>query len=152
MDNLWDFGTLERTGWIDQSVYGMPLGIDANGYLQQHEMGYDDDGVPMTDVYAETGFADLAEGDEIIFLDQFIPDMKTIDSGAVYEITVNGKNYPNGDTSTFGPYEMTTDQTFISKRMRKRQLAFRFDFDGSNFFRLGAVRYRYAPSGKERGS
>ncbi len=151
-DNLWDFGTLERTAWIDQSMYGMPIGVDASGYLQQHEMGYLDDGLPMTDVYAESGFADLSDGDDIIFMDQFIPDMKTLDTDATYEMTIKGTNYPNTTATEFGPYEVSTATNLISKRMRKRQLAFRFDFDGENFFRLGAVRYRYAPSGKERGS
>src|SRR4029077_10494756 len=43
----WDHGKLGRTAWINQNIFGMPLGADLNYRVQQHERGFDDDDQPM---------------------------------------------------------------------------------------------------------
>jgi hypothetical protein len=39
--NCWDFGTLGRTAWINESVLGPPIGADPTGYIYQHETSTD---------------------------------------------------------------------------------------------------------------
>lgn len=147
-DGNWDFGMLVRTAWIDQSIFGTPLGVDADGLVQQHEIGYSNNGTPMVGVYAESGYADIASGQDYPYIDQIIPDFRFYDSGATAEFSIYGQNYPFDTPIPYGPYPVTTSTKFITMRARKRQMAFRVDFDGQNFVRLGAVRYRMAPSGR----
>lgn len=149
---LWDYGRLERTAWLDQSIaLGNPLGVDANGYVQQHETGYTADGSPMTGAFAQSGYADIADGTMIPFVDQIIPDFRFYDSTATAQFSVIGRDYPFASDTTYGPYDISTSSTLVSLRARKRQVAFRVDFDGKHFVRLGAVRYRMASSGRSIG-
>lgn len=145
---LWDFGRLERTAWIDQSIFGMPLGVDAAGLVQQHEIGYTDNGDPIDGIYALSGYADIDQGLEFPFVDQIIPDFRFYDAGATAQFSVYGKTYPFSDPTVHGPFDVTTSTKFITMRSRQRQAAFRIDWDGESFVRLGAVRFRIAPAGR----
>lgn len=148
---LWDYGTLSRTAWIDQSVFGQPLAADINKRIQQHETGYDDDDEPMSGAYAETGYTDLSEGTEIIFLDQIIPDMKWLgDTTGAASLKLQTQSYPGGQTATFGPYSMTPTTQYISTRLRARQVALRIDWASRSGFnaRFGMFRARTAPAGR----
>ena len=146
---VWDYGTLVRTAWHDSSLLGSSIAADGSGYLQQHEIGYTNNGVAIPGMFAESGFADIAQGQDYPFVDQIIPDFKDYTSSATAQFSVVGTNYPFEATTTYGPYTVTPTATkFISMRARKRQIAFRIDFDGQSFVRIGAVRYRIAPSGR----
>lgn len=152
IEGLWDFGSLIRTAWIDQSLFGTPMGVDGTGLVQQHEIGYTDNGTPMTNVYAESGYADLTDGQEMAFVDQLIPDAKTYDSDARWTMTVYSTSYPGTSPVAHGPYNVTPTTKFITMRARARQIAIRVDFDGESFVRVGANRYRIAPAGRSVGA
>lgn len=145
---LWDYGSLVRTAWIDQNQFGMPLGVDDDGLIQQHEMGYTNNGVPMDNVFALSGYADIADGEMVPFVDRIIPDFRFYDASASAQYEIYTLQYPFSDPAVHGPYSIDTTTQFISMRARARQVAFRVDFDGQSFVRLGANRYRIAPSGR----
>lgn len=150
---LWDFGNLQRSSWIDQSVFGTPLGSDPTTLLvQQHEVGFDADGAPMTGVYAETGFSDLAEGDQIMLVSQFIPDMKWSGnmSNAAANITIKSANYPTDNPLINGPFSFTPLTQFCPTWFRGRQIAMRVDWAPRAGYsgRMGAPRIRSAPAGR----
>ena len=45
---VWDYGTLGRTAWINESVLGPPIGADPSSlYIYQHETSPDADGQAM---------------------------------------------------------------------------------------------------------
>jgi len=71
----WDFGTLARTAWINESVLGPPIGAATNYYIYQHETSPDADGQAMNS-YFQTGYFAMTEADVKIFVDQIWPDMK----------------------------------------------------------------------------
>lgn len=146
---LWDYGELVRTGWIDQSLFGTPLGIDADGYVQQHEQGYDNDTSAMSGVNATSGYADIAEGLLFAFVDQIIPDFKFSGNDPSVDITVLVQDYPGDTPREYGPFTCTAETKFISLRTRGRQMAFKITGNTlGTFWRLGAVRYRTAPAGR----
>lgn len=148
-NGLWDYGRLVRTGWIDQNIFGMPLAIDADGYVQQHEIGYNDNDQAMADVSATSGYADLAEGLIFIFIDQIIPDFKWEGDDPSVEFTVYVTNFPGETPREYGPYTITPTTTYISLRARGRQIAFKIESSSyGTFWRLGAIRYRGAPAGR----
>lgn len=145
----WDYGSLIRTAWIDINAFGEPIGVDGNKILQQHEMGYDNNGAAMTGVFAESGYVDIAQGTEFIYVDQIIPDIMFLGTDQQVSFTVYGTDYPGGTVRTYGPYSVTSSTKFLTTNIRARQLAFKIQSDVDNvWWRFGAVRYRGAPAGR----
>jgi len=59
---VWDYGTLGRTAWVDQSVLGPPIGADpVTGLLYQHETSNDAD-LQAMQPYFQSGYFTLSEG------------------------------------------------------------------------------------------
>jgi len=152
----WDFGTLGRTAWIDQSVLGPPIGAGSDNYLYQHEIGNDAaSGTQTTAMLSsfQTGYFELNEADNLIFIDQIWPDMKwgtySGNPNATVQITFYVTNYPGDTPVQYGPYTMTQATEYISVRIRARLMAFNISSnDVGTFWRLGAIRYRYQIDGR----
>jgi hypothetical protein len=148
----WDFGTLTRTAWIDQGVFGPPIGASDNGIIYQHETSQNAAGGAM-DAYIQTGYFALSEGDNMTFLDQVWPDMKWgyyngLDNANV-NITFFAVDYPGQTPRVYGPYSVNQATEYISPRIRARLISIKIA--GSQidtFWRLGNIRYRLQPDGK----
>jgi hypothetical protein len=146
----WDSGVLPRTAWLDNSVWGTPLGADTNNLVQQHERGFDADDEPMKGVYAETGFIELVDGTNMMLVDEVHPDFKWFGHNGGVKVTLKAANYPEGPKHDFGPYSMTPTTQFFNPRVRARYVALRYDWEPIKGFsaRVGAVTYRVKPAGK----
>lgn len=144
----WDYGDqLQRTAWFDHSVFGNPVGADENGYLQQHEVSADADGVPMVS-YAQTGFYDLQDGTELNYVNVVMPDF-IASAGSSLQLTILATDYPGEPVRSYGPYVITPITKRINTSLRGRQVAFRIgSSDPGSFWRMGAVRYSSAPAGR----
>jgi hypothetical protein len=150
--NCWDCGRLDRSAWIDQSVLGQPIGASPSGYIYQHEVALDADGSPMGE-YFKTGFWQIAEGENLTFVDWMIPDFKygyfNGAQDASVNLTLSHVNYPNDTPKEKGPYAINSSVRFRNPRIRAREIAFLIEGTGLNtFWRLGGLRYRGAPDGK----
>lgn len=149
LENLWDYGNLVRLAWIDESVIGNPIGSDLSGLLQQHEIGYDDNGSPM-DSFIESGYADLEGGEYFIMINWMIPDFVLNGSDPSVNITLYAVDYPGGTQTTYGPFAVTSTTTYINVRCRARQIAIKVENDTlGTFWRIGAIRYRGAQAGRQ---
>lgn len=150
-EGAWDYGTLARTAWTDQSVLGEPIGTTPQGLIFQHEMSPDADGQPLLSSFT-TGWFKITEGQNLMVMDWLFPDMKFgLDgaSGASVQITIGVADYPNGDVRAYGPFTMTATKTFINLRLRGRLIQLTFSSsDIGSFWRLGGPQYRVAPSGR----
>jgi hypothetical protein len=149
----WDYGSLGRTAWIDQSVLGPPIGAGSDQYIYQHEIGNDAGSGNAMLTTAQTGYFQLNEADNMVFVDQIWPDMKWGTYNGNQNATVNiaflGTNYPGDTPVTYGPYTMTQSTEYISVRIRARLMAIQISSnDVGTFWRLGAIRYRYQIDGK----
>jgi hypothetical protein len=159
----WDYGSLDRTAWIDQSVLGTPIGAASDGSIYQHELGYNAGTAPMTSSF-QTGYIQLNEADNMVFIDQIWPDFKFTTAGggtggatnsATVYITFYGANYPGDTPTVYGPYAVTASTEYISTRIRNRLLSIGVSTADGNgvsassiFYRIGAVRYRFQLDGK----
>ena len=167
----WDFGTLSRTACIDQSVLGPPIGAGGDTYIYQHEVGNDAaSGTSTTAMLSsfQTGYFQLAEGENLVFVDQIWPDMKwgtySGNQNATVYLTIYYTNYAT-DTATSPStsyysgspsntvssvtFPMTQSTEYISCRIRARFMAFSLSSqDVGTFWRLGGVKYRFQPDGK----
>jgi hypothetical protein len=148
----WDYGLLPRSAWIDQSVLGAPIGGAPSGAIYQHETGNDADGQPLVASFT-TGYFELADGEDFVFVDQILPDFKwgtyAGAPSAQIQMTFNVVNFPGDTPVSYGPYTVTQATTFISVRFRGRQMSITVQSsDPGSFWRLGRVRYRFAPLGR----
>jgi hypothetical protein len=150
--NQWDFGTLSRTAWINQSVLGPPIGATPEGLIYQHETSQNADGFPMTS-YFQTGYFTLSDGDVLTYIDQFWPDAKWGYYEGVQDanllLTFYVLNYPGDTPKVYGPYDVVQTTQYIVPRFRGRLVSIKIESnDIDSFWRMGAMRYRFAPDGK----
>lgn len=148
----WDYGSLSRTAWINQSVLGPPIGTDPTGLIYQHETSNNADGQAMTSSF-QTGYFTLQDGDMQTFIDQVWPDFKWGDfngvQSAALQLTFYVVDYPGQTPRAYGPYNMTQATTYITPRLRGRLVSIKVQSsDVGSFWRMGAMRYRLMPDGK----
>lgn len=149
---IWDYGTLDRTAWIDQSVLGSPIGSGTDGYVYQHETSPDANTEAMNPVM-QTGYFALSEGLDLPFVDWILPDFKFgyfgADQDATVLMTFYVVDYPGDTPRTYGPYAVTLSTPYINTRFRGRLVATRIESqDFGSFWRIGNIRFRVAPDGR----
>jgi len=148
----WDFGRLQRTAWIDQSVVGQPIGADASGYVYQHEISPDADGQPMLSSFS-TGYFQVADGDQLNFIDWCIPDFREGTyagaASAILDLSINFTDYPGSPAQTVGPFNITSTTPFVNPRLRARYAALMIGSSNlGSFWRMGGLKLRATPDGR----
>ena len=123
-EGSWSIGSLERTAWFDSFGFRkVPFSFSKVGLLYDQETGTDDDGSAMT-AYVESSPMEVSAGDSLMLVDKIIPDATV--SGNLL-CTLYSKKYPNGSTTTKGPFTITSDTTKVSMRSRSRQMSLRME-------------------------
>jgi hypothetical protein len=150
--DVWDFGQLARTAWINESVLGPPIGAGTDTIIYQHETSTDAAGQPM-DSYFQTGYFVLSEADVKMFVDQVWPDMKwgyyNGTQSANVLLTFYVTDYAGQTPKAYGPFTMTQATTFLTPRFRGRLVSVKIESnDIGSFWRLGQIRYRVQQDGK----
>lgn len=160
---IWYYGTLSRTVWLDRGVNDDPLAASTDHYLYFHEVGFDDGSqVPAAAInsYIESSQMDLGEGEQFVFMKRVIPDITFRDSTAdtpTATMTLKVRNFPgenyasssaNAVTKTASvPIEQFTDQIFV--RLRGRSFALRVESSNAGVgWRLGSPRVDIRPDGR----
>lgn len=112
----WSIGTLARTAGFDRGVFINPLLVSADGYIYEHEVGFNYD---SSEIYAESGPVEIGTGDNIMQVNQVIPDEKTL--GDV-QVTFKSRMYPTSTESTHGPFTASqpTDVRFSGRQVKAR--------------------------------
>ena len=160
---IWYYGTLARTAWLDRGVNDDPIAASPDHYLYFHEVGFDDGSTsPASAItaYIESSQMDLGEGEQFVFMRRMIPDITFRNSSAQNPsavMTLKVRNFPGGDylssdnstvtkTATV-PVEQYTEQVFV--RLRGRSFAFRVEStDEGVGWRLGSPRVDVRPDGR----
>lgn len=148
----WDYGSMPRTAWIDQSVLGQPIGANPDGVIYQHESGFDADGQAMN-WWFETGYFTISQAQDMAFVDWFFPDMKfgpyNGSQNATVQVTITAVDYPNATERSYGPFPITAGKNYVNTRLRGRQVKMKFEGnDVGTFARLGNMRFRVAKDGR----
>ena len=158
LEQVWSIGELARTAWLDEGIFNTPKATSSN-LLFDHELGNDDDGNPMTNVFIESSDFDLGEGDEFQFVSRIIPDVtfngtgSTGASGQKVNLILKKRNFPGEDLSVGATGSCTSTTTKIDTRVRGRQAVLRVQSDDTETatgmgFKLGATRIETQPDGK----
>jgi len=169
VQNIWYYGNMGRTAWLDSELGSYPTAATYNGKLVYHEIGTDDaeTSTPVAiDAYITSAQFDIDSGDRFSFVWRMLPDVtftgSTSDAPAatisLLPLANSGSGY-NNPTSEGGsnagtvtrtttiPVEQYTGQ--VNTRVRGRQLAFKIESDGLGVqWQLGVPRIDIRPDGR----
>jgi|TARA_R110000824_G_scaffold360318_2_gene548049 hypothetical protein len=169
LEDIWYFGTLARTAWLDSGLRDSPLAATYSYNLVDHEDGVDDNqgsSAAAITAYAVSSEFDLDDGHKYMFVSRVIPDISFDGSTAdnpVATITLSPLANPGAGytspTSTGGvnnatvtrtatsPVEVFTEQLDI--RVRGRQLSMRVESAATGVtWQLGSPRLDMRPDGR----
>ena len=155
-DQTWVYGSLSRTAWLDSGIENYPRAV-SSGYVYQQEVGFDDDGTPMTNVFIESSDFDIGDGEQFSFIRRIIPDFKFLSNsdGGKVNIVVKTRNFPGDSltTNSTNSISSTTQQANIRARGRQAVLRFESDDDDTTAntsvgWRLGATRLDVKTDGR----
>tara|TARA_R110000823_G_scaffold44217_17_gene114681 strand:- start:1477 stop:3330 length:1854 start_codon:yes stop_codon:yes gene_type:complete len=163
-DNIWYYGTMERTFWIDRGNRFYPIAASkTDNLLYNHELGLDDGSTtPSTslEAYIESSDIDLGDGEQFMFIRRILPDVKftgsNVDSPALIMTTKMKRNPGSGFTDTeaatttrtaTSPIEKHTEQ--LNVRLRGRSVAMRLQSTTlGTHWTLGVPKADIRPDGK----
>lgn len=169
IDNLWYYGTLRRTAWIDTQLKDFPIAATYTHNLVYQEYGTDCNETGTTfpiNAHITSAEFDLDDGDHFMLVNRILPDVtfegSTADSPALTMTLLpmsnsgSGYNNPLSDggnssrtvtrTATV-PIEQFTGQVFV--RIRGRQLAMKVESTALGVsWQLGSPRLDIRPDGR----
>ena len=141
LENIWYYGTLSRSAWLDSGLRQYPIAFDYNRRALNHEVGVDDasgTGSVAIGSFIESSDFDIGDGDQFSFVWRMIPDLTFTGSETInpdVTLTLTPRDYTGGDytsetgksvqASALSPQELYTNQ--IDIRVRGRQLKLRID-------------------------
>jgi len=167
--DIWYFGTLARTAWVDSGVRDFPIASTYTNNLVNHEDGLDNNegsSVVAIDSYISSAQFDLEDGHQFVFVHKMLPDMSfdgsTSDSPSVEmsllplqsagsgfnnPLSEGGVNAASVTRTASVPVEVFTDQ--INVRVRGRQMAIKVQStDTGVAWQLGSPRIDMRPDGR----
>lgn len=145
IDKLWWVGRLERSAMVDRGVLEYPIAAGTDGYLYQHEKGFDADGGPLV-AFVQSGDFDIAEGDSLMHIYRVIPDFTV--QGSV-DLSLRTRYYPmaSGVKETIGNVTSSTEK--LNVRIRARNIALRIESDDiGDYWKYGATRIDQRTDGR----
>lgn len=155
-ENVWYYGTLARSSWVDRGAFESPIAAGLDGYLYEHEVGFDDGSTsPATaiDSYIQSSPLDIGDGEQFSFIRRVFPDVAFENSTAEnpsVDITMNVRNISGGSylrSSTGVFYD--NDRQQLDFRLRGRQFSFKVsNADTGVTWRLGSPRVDIRPDGR----
>jgi hypothetical protein len=159
---VWYYGTLPRTAWVDRGTSLNPIAAGLDGSLYEHEVGNNDGSTnPPSPIsaYAQSSPVDLGEGDQFMFVTRMLPDVtfRSSTNEPLATITLTAQNFPGGEffgdqpnpvaRTTAVPVEQFTRQTFV--RLRGRAMALRIESNKvGTAWRLGSPRVDVRTDGR----
>ncbi len=169
VENIWYYGNLARSAWIDSDLREFPIAATFNNNLVLQENGVDDNetGTPtaVTATITSTQF-DLDDGDRFMLINKMLPDMtftgstagspaatmtlnplENSGSGRYNPASVGGNSSATVTRTAVLPVEEFTGQVFT--RVRGRQMSIKIESTELGVtWKLGAPRVDMRPDGR----
>ena len=169
LDDIWYYGTLARTAWLDSGLRDFPLAATYSNNLVNQEAGVDDNELgadTAIHAYASTAEFDLDDGHQFNFIWRVLPDitfdgstatspsatmtllpMQNSGSGYNSPASEGGSNTGAITRSAVLPIEEFTGQ--INTRVRGRQMVMKIESTAAGVaWQLGAPRLDMRPDGR----
>jgi hypothetical protein len=164
-ENIWYYGTMARTAWLDSGLLSYPLAATYLNNLVNHEYGVDDNatGTPVAiEAYVSSSEFDIGDGHNFGYIWRVLPDLTFDGSTPNTSAQVTMSLYPMqnsgsgvGTAATAGvtkisSYNITEEFTgIVYTRVRGRQLIFKMESNQiGTTWQLGAPRLDIRPDGR----
>ena len=163
VEQVWYYGVLARTVWIDRGINTQPLAAGTDNFLYNQELGLDDGSTAPTSAitaYITSSQLDLGDGESFAFIRRIIPDVtfdgSTSDAPAANFI-IKTRNFPGGTYNTTSTNAVTrsatvpVEQFTTQAHVRLRGRSFTFELQSTiaeTQWRLGAPRVEVRPDGR----
>jgi hypothetical protein len=169
-EDIWYYGTMGRTAWLDSGLRDYPLAATYSRNLVNHEQGVDDNEtatpLPIAASIGSSEF-DIDDGHNFGFIWRVLPDLtfrgstgdltpqcnmtliplRNSGSGFTTPASTNGTSSAEIQRIATAPIEEFTGQVYI--RVRGRQLIFKVDSNRlGTTWQLGAPRLDIKPDGR----
>ena len=169
MEDVWYYGTLARTAWLDSGLRDHPLAATYSSNLVDQELGTDCNETGVTypiHAYIASAEFDLEDGHQFAFVWRILPDIRFDGSTAaspsatmtLLPLANSGSGYNNPESvggnssrpvtrTAVLPVEEYTGQIYT--RVRGRQMAIKVESTGEGVqWQLGAPRIDMRPDGR----
>lgn len=169
LENIWYYGSMARSAWLDSGLRNFPLAATYNGVLVDHENGIDDNETGTTAAissFITSAEFDLDDGHQFMLMSRVIPDVSfegsttgapAVDmtffglgsSGSGYNdpASESGVNTGTITRSATSPVEVYTTQ--VHTRVRGRQMSLKIESSTTGVqWQLGAPRLDMRPDGR----
>jgi len=173
LDQVWYYGTMARTAWLQTGTQPYPIAADYNNRLLNHEFGNDDLSTSATlpiNAYIQSSDFEISpqdSGQHFGFVWRMLPDinfnssttnqpsvtMQLIprqNSGSAYNTSVDNPQVQSPQNFTNIPaYTVNQFTGQVYTRVRGRQMAIRIESTGTGVaWQLGAPRIDIRPDGR----
>lgn len=166
LENTWHIGSMARTSWVDIGTYAKPLGTEyfpestdtpigetINGLtagrslVYTQETGYNAITEPIYS-YIKSGYFDIGDGDQMLFMKRFIPDFKNQINDLTVRLLLRAYPSATASPSSLDPYTVTPTTQKVDTRARGRQIALTIESDDlDSNWRFGTLRVDIQPDG-----
>lgn len=154
LEQVWYYGTLSRTFWVDRGIDQYPIAAGMDGYLYNHELGFDDGShspAAAITAYIRSSPIDIEDGQQLMFLSRVFPDIGFRNSTAPtpeVDVTTRVRNYSSGAFLRTSTITVTPDTEQKQIRLRGRQMSLYVESAGEGVaWRMGSMRYDMQPDG-----
>jgi hypothetical protein len=170
LDDVWAYGTMSRTAWLDSGLRTFPMGADTVNYrILYHENGVDDVSglTPVAiNAYIQSSDFDIGDGMNFGFVWRILPDLTFNGSSAnLPGVTMTVLPRVNSGTAYGAPnapgvastQNYTAQKTYavqqftgqVYTRIRGRQMAYRIESTGLGVaWQMGYPRIDIRPDGR----
>jgi len=169
VDNIWYYGSMARSAWLDSGLRAFPLATTYNGVVVEHEKGIDDNetATPAAiSAFITSAEFDLEDGHQFALVSRMIPDV-SFEGSTGNSPTINmtlqplnssgsGFNSPASESgvntgtvirTASSPVDVYTSQ--IHTRVRGRQMSMKIESSTVGVqWQLGSPRLDMRPDGR----
>ena len=165
LENVWSVGSMARTAWVDLGTFSKPVAADydpdstaatlttiygltaGRSQVYNQEVGYNANGSPI-ESYITSGYFDLGDGDNMMFMSRFIPDFKNQLGNLTVRLRLRAYPQSSAVPSSLDPYTVTPTTQKIDTRARGRQISLTIESTAADTnWRYGTMRVDLQPDG-----
>lgn len=165
VENVWSVGSMARTAWQDQGSFNTPVGVEfevdeteatitpiqgltaGRSVVYSHEVGMNAVDEPIL-AFIQSGYFDIAEGDNMLLMKRFIPDFKDQQGDLVVNLLLRPFPQATASPSSLDPYPITPTTEKVDTRARGRQISVKITSDEIDTkWRYGTLRVDVQPDG-----
>ena len=166
LENVWAIGTMSRTSWQDVDSFSKPVATEhfpnstaatlttiyglteGRSLVYNQEDGYNQADGTAIEAFIESGYFDLGDGDEMVYMRRFIPDFKDQAENLVVNLLLRPYPQATANPSSLDPYTITPTTEKVDTRARGRQIAIKITSSNLNsWWRYGTLRVDIQPDG-----